>query len=409
MGAVADAQLWALDMGRGHREVAWASSPPGTAPDGPQKHRASGCEDPGARHSADLLGSPSEEPLREGVHLWSRGTPGACLCGREAVPTAPLRQGPLQSALGGGGPSPEDPGPWARLDGQATPDGGIHRQLSALQPGQGRGSRDTVGARGRRPQGPAWPGSVGGRSWASGPALGVPGLLLMSLAGEGGPGRPAAPGGWECRGCPVPAPGRRAAIPDLERPPRAVVLAREEDRRRVRWCLRTPIGKPAPSVLVPSPPPVPVTPDLQAPSPSRSWWRRASFPPPLSQGAGQWVPGGGAGSPVAGCWYGRGCQPAGPREPPTPLARIRGPRCAGPDCPGPRATPTQSTVPALPALPHTEGLGATGPAHPRQAGRRGTNWCGGHSPPSGRPLCPPPPSGGRADPSPSPGFVGCSP
>lgn len=59
-----------------------------------------------------------------------------------------------------------------------------------------------------------------------------------------------------------------------------------------------------------------------------------------------------------------------------PLARIRGPRCAGPDCPGPRATPTQSTAPALPALPHTEGLGATGPACPRQTGRQGRNWCG---------------------------------
>lgn len=341
--------------------------------------------------------------------MWSRGTPGACLCGREAVPTAPLRQGPLQSALGGGGPSPEDPGPWARLDGQATPDGGIHRQLSALQPGQGRGSRDTVGARGRRPQGPAWPGSVGGRSWASGPALGVPGLLLTSLGGEGGPGRPAAPGGRECGGCPVPAPGRRAAIPDLERPPRAVVLAQEEDRRRARWCLRTPTGKPAPSVLVPSPPPGPVTPDLQAPSPSRSWWRGASFPPPLPQGAGQWVPGGGAGSPAAGCWYGRGCQPAGPREPPTPAGTDPGPTVCrpglsrAPDDPH----PVHSARPPGPAA--HRGLGGHRAGASQASGAPGEELVRGHSPPSGRPLCPLPPSGGRADPFPSPSFVGCSP
>ena len=291
--------------------------------------------------------------------MWSRGTPGACLCGREAVPTAPLRQGPLQSALGGGGPSPEDPGPWARLDGQATPDGGIHRQLSALQPGQGRGSRDTVGACGRRPQGPAWPGSVGGRSWASGPTLGVPGLLLASLgvkvvlagrlplvAGNAGVAQSQPQAGG--------LPSRTWSAP-----PRAVVLAREEDRRRVRWCLRTPAGKPAPRVLVPSPPPVPVTPDLQAPSPSRSWWWGASFPPPLPQGAGQWVPGGEAGSLAAGCWYGRGCQPAGPREPPTPAGTDPGPTVCRPGL--------SRAPPSLPC--HTPR--AWGPPGQRVPGKRG--------------------------------------
>lgn len=83
-------------MGQGHREVAWLSRLPGTAPDGPRKHKASGCEDwePGT------LKTPREPPLRSPSEKQSasgarRPQGPACVTAKRLC-EVPLRQGPCR-------------------------------------------------------------------------------------------------------------------------------------------------------------------------------------------------------------------------------------------------------------------------------------------------------------------------